>query len=92
MFNSVAKISLAKSRYMAIVHRIFDFSMLVFLIFNLVIRFSTILNYPPYNGLYSGFFRFCCLLLYIGGFISKVPKGISFFIRVFVFSFWIWVY
>jgi len=43
---------------------VFNVLMLAFLIFNLVIRFSTIFYYPPYNAYIAGFFGgivSCCI-------------------------------
>ena len=86
MINPVAKINLAKSQYSTLVHRIVDFSMLAFLIFNLVIRFSTIFYYPPYNGYIAAFFGVvvaCCI------FVVLFPKYLKAFLFLFGFSFFL---
>ena len=63
-----------------------NFLVLVFLIFNLVIRFSTIFYYPPYNGYIAAFFGglvFCCI------FVVLFPRYLKAFLFIFGFSFFL---
>jgi len=65
---------------------VFDCLMLVFLLFNLVIRFGTIFYYPPYNGmiglLIGGVVLACLCVIFL-------PKYLKFFLSVFGFSFFL---
>ncbi len=57
-----------------------------FLILNLVIRFSTIFYYPPYNGYIAAFFGglVCCCV-----FVILFPKYLKVFLFIFGFSFFL---
>lgn len=57
-----------------------------FLVFNLVIRFSTIFNYPPYNGYIAAFFGViisCCMFMIL------FPRYLKAFLFLFGFSFFL---
>jgi len=65
---------------------VFNMLMGAFLMFNLVIRFSTIFYYPPYNTYIAGFFVIlvsCCI------FVILFPKYLKVFLFVFGCSFFL---
>ena len=60
--------------------------MALFLLFNLVIRFSSIFNYPPYNG-YIAVFLGCVVLAC--GFVVVFQRYLKAFLFIFGFSFFL---
>ena len=70
-----------------LIRKVVDGFMVVFLLVNLVIRFSAIFHYPPYNG-YIGLFLGCVVLAC--GFVVVFQRYLKAFLFVFGFSFFLY--
>ena len=69
-----------------VVRKVSDGFMGIFLLFNLVIRFSTMFHYPPYNG-YIALFLGCVVMAC--GFVVVFQRYLNGFLFLFGFSFFL---